>query len=254
MKTILTKFHLNITTYLYFLVAFLCGYFKQTILIFLIVFLHECGHVITIRLCKYKIINVELYPFGGITKIDKPINSSIHKEMLISVSGIFMQLVLYVIYYYLYKFSFILDSTYQTFLLYNTTILFFNCIPMIPLDGSVFLHSLLEKICPYTKALFLYKIVSIIVFIIFCVVNYLFQFDNYFICIVLFFEFLSFLKEEKHFINRFYLERYLNKYPAKKIENHYKKDLKVLKKETEHFFYVKGAFITEKELLSEKFS
>lgn len=249
MKNILTKFHLNITTYLFFLIAFLCGYFKETILIFSIVFLHECGHVITILLCQYKVLKVELYPFGGMTKIDKPINSSINKEMLISLSGICMQLILYPIAYIILE-----GKTYQTFLLYNTTIILFNLLPIIPLDGSIFFHSLFEKFFPYQKAFQCYKVLSVICFFLFIYGNYKYKLDNYFICLVLFFQFLTLKKEEKYLIQRFYLERYLHTFPSKKIENHYQKDIKVLKKETTHFFYDHDSFKNEKEVLKEKFA
>ena len=92
MKNILIKWQINYFTYLYFLLAFLCGYFKNTCIIFFIIFMHELGHIIMIKFFKYEIISVTFYPFGGLTKINKPINSSINKELFISVSVIIMQI------------------------------------------------------------------------------------------------------------------------------------------------------------------
>ena len=183
------------------------------------------------------------------TKIDIPINSSINKEIIISLSGIFMQLILYPLAYVIFE-----SKTYQTFLLYNTTILLFNLLPIISLDGSVFFHSLFEKYFPYQKAFQCYKALSVACFLLFVYGNYKYKLDNYFICLVLFFQFLTLKKEEKYLIHRFYLERYLHTFPTKKIENHYQKNIKVLKKETTHFFYDQDSFKNEKEVLKEKFT
>ena len=69
-KMITNKWQINYFTYFYFFLAFLCGYFKNSCFIFLIVIIHELGHILTIKLFKYQIISITLYPFGGITKID----------------------------------------------------------------------------------------------------------------------------------------------------------------------------------------
>ena len=94
MKNIKIKFKINLTTYIFFLIAFLCGYFKNVLYIFFIVFFHELGHIFFIKLFHHKIVKVEFYPFGGITTIDKPINSSINQELFISLGGVFFQLLL----------------------------------------------------------------------------------------------------------------------------------------------------------------
>ena len=72
------------------LVLFLCGYIRIGLMIILIVFFHELGHILTSILFKYKVISVTIYPFGGITKLDKDINTSPNKEMFLALSGIIM--------------------------------------------------------------------------------------------------------------------------------------------------------------------
>lgn len=80
MKTIKKVCKLNFSLYLFFLLSFLCGYFKPTLLICLIVVTHECGHIFFIKLFHYQIVKVELFAFGGLTTIEKPINSSLIKK------------------------------------------------------------------------------------------------------------------------------------------------------------------------------
>lgn len=245
MRNISIKFKVNITTYLFFLISFLCGYFKNAIIIFLIVFIHELGHVIAIKLCKYQIIKVEFFPFGGITRIDKPINSSINKEMLIALAGIFSQLILgFIIFLFQEK---LVD--YSLFQLYNLSILLFNLIPIIPLDGSIFIHSLLEKFWPYERAFTFYKGISWLMFFLFLLFNVYYQLNNYFICVVLIAQFFILKKQEKYLIHRFYLERYLKEYPYKKIENHKTNNIRLLKKETKHYFLQNEKYQSEKEII-----
>ena len=73
------------------------------------------------------------------------------------------------------------------------------------------------------------------------------------ICLVLFFQFLLLLKNEKYYLQRFYLERFLNDYPYKRIENDYVLEKKKLKKETKHYFYTNHHFIDEKKMLAREY-
>lgn len=252
MKTILTKFHIDITTYLFFLFSFLCGYFKQTILIFFIVFLHECGHILAIQICHYKLLRVDFYPFGGMTKIDKPINSSINKEIFIAISGVMIQGILGGILYVLNTSNILQWENYHLFQNYNLVIFLFNLLPIIPLDGSIIMHSLLEKCFPYKKSLKLYEGISCLFFLLFFLYNLFFHIENYFICGVLLTEFFILKKQEKYLIHRFFLERCLKDYPYKKIENSQNQDITSMKKETLHFYYEKDHYVHERKILQKK--
>ena len=68
----------NTTLYLLF-ILFLCCYIRVCITIFLIVLIHEVGHVLVCLLFGYKIKSVTLYPFGGLTRVEKDINTSPYK-------------------------------------------------------------------------------------------------------------------------------------------------------------------------------
>lgn len=249
MMNIKVKFKVNLTTYFFFLIAFLCGYFKNILMIFFLVFFHELGHLFFIKIFHYKMIKVEFYPFGGITEVDKPINSSINKELLISLGGIIFQAILSFFLPYLP----ISNKNYSLLSFYNKTLFWFNILPIIPLDGSVFLHAFLEKFFAYKKSFYLYQVISCVCFFLFFLYNVLFSIDNYFICVVLFVQFFLVQKKKKYFIHRFYLERFLYSFPYKKIQNQNNGDISELKKETRHFFYEKNRYKTEKEKIMEFF-
>ena len=241
MKNITSKWQINYFTYFYFFLAFLCGYFKNSCFIFITVIIHELGHILTIKLFKYQIISVTLYPFGGITKIDKPINSSINKELVIAFSGILMQLILNL---------FINDKLFKY---YNLVIMLFNILPIIPLDGHRILNLILDKFLPYEYSLKYSNYLSIISLIIFIIYNILSPNKNYLICSFLFFMIIITLKNQKYLINKFYLERYLYSFPYHKIENNQDLNIHLLKKNTLHFFKYHKRYIHEKSLLKQIF-
>ncbi len=241
MKNILNKININIFTYIYFLICIFSGYIKNILIIFIIIFIHELGHILFIKLFKYKIINIDIYPFGGYIKIDKMINTSINKDILITLGGIILQLVLY-----------INTCKYYLFSYYNLIIIIFNLLPIIPLDGSKLLNLLLEKKYSYYLSYKLNIIISSIFLIIFIIYNYLYNLDNYIIILFLIFKLLESLKYYKYLYNRFLLERYLYNIEYKYIKYN-SNSLKDLKKETKHYFKYKDSYLNERVFLKDKF-
>ena len=77
MKNIWHLFNIHFSTYLLILSFLLTGLIKNIILIYLIVLFHELGHILIIKLLGYKILRVDIYPSGGVTKIDKKINTKL---------------------------------------------------------------------------------------------------------------------------------------------------------------------------------
>lgn len=241
MKNILNKFNINIFTYLYFLVCLSCGYIRNVLIIFFICLIHEIGHIFFIKLFNYKVISIDIYPFGGYTKVDKMINTSINKDILISLGGIIFQSILYL---FTYK--------YSLFTYYNLIILVFNLLPIIPLDGNKVLNLLLEKKYSYYLSYKLNIFISIIFLILFIIYNYLYNLDNIIIILFLIFKLLDTLKYYKYLYNRFLLERYLYNIEYKRIIYN-SSSLKDLKKETRHYFKDKDIYLNEKILLNRLF-
>ena len=241
MKNILNKFNINIFTYLYFLICISCGYIKNALIIFFICLIHEIGHIFFIKIFNYKVISVDIYPFGGYTKVDKMINTSINKDILISLGGIIFQSILYLFTY-----------NYSLFTYYNLIILVFNLLPIIPLDGNKVLNLFLEKKYSYYLSYKLNIFISIIFLIIFITYNYLYNLDNIIIILFLIFKLLDTLKYYKYLYNRFLLERYLYNIEYKHIIYN-SNSLKDLKKETRHYFKDKDIYLNEKILLNRLF-
>lgn len=218
-----------------------------------IVLFHELGHVLMIKRYEYEIEKVEIYPFGGITKVNKPINTPLKQELLIACAGILFQTILMGIVSLMHKEGLILSNTYYLFQKYNQTILVFNLLPLIPLDGSIIMHSCLEYLFPYHKAYNIHLILSLVFFLLFMTIHSLKSLNNYMIITFLIYKLYDRYKKRKMYQNKFYLERYLYEIPYVKIESHNYPDLKKLKKDTLHFFWQKDRYLHEKEFLKEHY-
>ncbi len=248
MKNILKKIKISNYTYIFIIICALCGYIKNISIILCICLIHEFGHIITIKLFKYEIDKVEILPFGGYTTINKRINSSINKDILIALSGIFMQLILsFIIYISKNHFN---QITYNLIIKYNFIIIIFNLIPIIPLDGNKIIHHFLEKLFSYHLSYQLNLIISIISLLIFTYINYKYHFDNYFIISFLVYKIIMAFKNYKYLENRFLLERYLYNFNYNKIENN-TKNIKSLKKNVLHYFKENNHYIKEKKKIAE---
>lgn len=238
----------NFLTLYFLLLLFLCGYLKIGIIIFLIVLFHELGHIFFIKLFKYKIINVTLYPFGGITKIDKDINTPLNKELLIACGGIIFQLILFIIIYFVPINVITKELLYK----YNMSILLFNMLPIIPLDGSIIINSLLNKIFSYKVSYYLYIIISIMFSIFYLLFNYWYSLNNYLIVSLFIIKTYYAIKNYKYLKTRFLLERYLNKYEYKYISTK-TGDLDILKIDTYQYFKENNKIVSEYSKLKEMF-
>ena len=86
---------INAFTIYFLLLFFFCGLIKSALIIFSIVLIHELGHVFFALVLGYKIEKITIYPFGGVTIINKDLNTPINRELMIAFGGIFFQLFLY---------------------------------------------------------------------------------------------------------------------------------------------------------------
>ena len=173
MKKFYNKFKINNYTYIFFVLCALCGYLKNISIIFFICLIHEFGHIFFIKYFKYDIVCVELLPFGGFTTTNKRINSNINKDIIINFGGIFFQIIIYFVLLLLKNSMNII--TYNLFINYNFIIMFFNLLPIIPLDGNNITHLFLEKFFSYKISYKINFIISTCTLIIFLVFNYLFS-------------------------------------------------------------------------------
>lgn len=254
MKNIKHLFNIHLSTYFLIFSFLFTGLIKNIILIYFIVIFHELGHIFIIKLLGYKILRVDIYPSGGVTRIDKKINTKISHDILIACFGVIFQVILYFLFTLIYSLAFIRGSTYELFLTYNRAILLFNLLPIIPLDGYQLLRCIWEIFFPFKKAFKISFVVSVIFILFFITFNHLFSLNNYLIVTFLIYKMVTEFKNFKYQNMRFQLERYLNDLPYQKIRNEKQLDLSLLKKDTYHYFKKDNTYVSEKQILKKKFS
>ena len=156
-------------TYLLLLTIFLCGKFNYFLIISIILFVHDLGHILIMIKYKIRINMITIFPFGSIIDTNIKYNEKSYIKLLIALAGITFQLILYFIFNFLFKLGIISIIDYQIFMRYNLMIILFNLLPIVPLDGSKVLESILELFTPYKITLSLEVIISLIfICILFC--------------------------------------------------------------------------------------
>ena len=230
----------------------LTGYFSNLIVFTSIIIIHELGHFIIARLNNLYPEKIIIYPFGGITKMNNPINTKISKELMVAISGVIFQNIYYLIIIILYKHNLIREYIYLEFKAYHYSILFFNILPIYPLDGGIIINLLLSKIVPYKTSIKLTVILSIIFSLIILTTNYYsFNYTTILIVAVIFTNIVKYFKNINYLFNRFLLERYLYKKSFNKIRNI--KNINHMYKEKYHIIKENNSYLTEKQYLYRRF-
>ena len=249
MKNILSKFKINTFTYYLFITCFICGYIKNAIILFILVLIHEIGHVLAIKICKYKIISINIYPFGGITKIEKLINGNLIYDLVISICGVLFQYLVVKLLVNTFTFN---NSTLNLINSYNKIIIIFNLLPIIPLDGSKILQCILELFISYKTSYYLTIIISFLFIFLFINYSFIYSVNNYLIVMVLIYNTYLSIKTFKYMFNRFLLERILYNLKYNKIVNNTKK-IDNLCKNKYHFFNYDKKVVSESKKIKKMF-
>ena len=232
MKTI---FKIHPFFYIFALICIITGYFKNFLVVTLIIIIHETGHIIASLLFNWKIDKVILFPFGGITIFNEYVNRPIKEEFFIAILGPLFQSIL-----------FIIDN--NLIRMYNLYLLLFNLLPIIPLDGSKILNLLLNKIFSFKLS---HKLSIIVSFITIILLMFKYNLVLYITILLLLIKTIKELYNHKYIFNRFLLERYMYKFNFRKsliIRSKYK-----MKRDYNHIFKLNNKYIKEYDFLLKLF-
>lgn len=218
------------------LLSFLAGYFEYTFLTIIIIIVHEMGHFLTGCFLKLKVKEISLFMFGGVTIFDEDLNLNIFKELLVVVMGPVVQMLFYMIVYYLYTKGFVNVNTMKKVSTINLILLEFNLLPILPLDGGKILNNILDLILSYDLA---HKVSLAVSFLALPLV---FLFDNKLIIILVVISLLVRLFEEinwhKFRINKLLLERKLKGIKFKKVREF--ESLTKVKRNVTYYRFING--------------
>ena len=241
-------------TYLFIALSFIItGHVKDLLVFTSIIIFHELGHYLMAKINKVKVKKITIYPFGGITTLDTLINININRELLIAMGGILSQSIYMIIIIILYKYGFVREYIYNLYTRYNNSILYFNLLPIVSLDGFKILNLTLSKIFPFDISNKLSLGISFITLILILIVNYYtFNYTLLLVLSVLIINIVNYYKDLNYIFNKFLVERYLYNlsYSKEKIVNNKKK----MYKDYRHIFKNGNKYLTEKKYLYDKYN
>lgn len=240
-------FKVHKSVYIFALIAVLTASFVPLIIISTLIIIHEMGHFLAAKLLKIEVDKIYLYPLGGISKFNLELNTSPIIEMIILISGPIFQIFACQL---LIK---LLPNYIDLVKAYHYQIIFFNLLPIYPLDGGKLLNILISLKIPYKKSLNYSIIISYISLLIIIINNT----NNIKLNIIIMSIFLLYkITKEKNKIStmyeKFLLERYLKKYKFK--------DTKIINnsnnfyRNKEHIIKEKGKYYYESDFLSKKYN
>jgi len=125
--------------------AFLYGRLTEALLLFAIVLWHESCHILMAKVYRLPITDVELLPFGGVTRIDAFLQLNPQIEWIVAIAGPLGNGLLIFFAYGLAPYYSLDPQWFDFFIQANLGMAVFNLIPALPLDGGRVLRSLLAR-------------------------------------------------------------------------------------------------------------
>jgi len=125
--------------WLFFVFLLYIGYLGQlfeALLFFVIVIIHELGHVFVARSFGWKVTEIEFLPFGGVAKVDWNFKGWPREEKLVAIAGPINNFIMIAIAFILFRFGIIERDFVVFFIKANLIIASFNLLPALPLDGG----------------------------------------------------------------------------------------------------------------------
>jgi stage IV sporulation protein FB len=149
----LNKLAIHPTTYLLILFAVLNGFIYELLLLFLIVVIHELGHVCVALSFGWRVKQVQLLPFGGVAEMEEYGNAPSKEEFWVIAAGPLMNVAMILWAFAMLQVGWLDREFIYLFIEYNLLLLVFNLLPIWPLDGGKLLELGLCLLYPYKKAI-----------------------------------------------------------------------------------------------------
>ena len=238
------KIHFHPLFYIVVIICVFTGHFSYFFLFLSIILFHEMGHVLVGFLFKWKIKEIIVLPFGALTIFDEGINKPLWQEFFIAISGSLFQ----TIYYYLF-------INWYEFTVLHYSLLFFNLLPITPLDGSKILNVLLNRFLPFKKSNLLTILISVILVLLLFALSVIYRFNFIIIFVLLFLGLKIYNEFRDRFLvfQKFLYERYFYPQYYRKLKRISSINITKMYRDRQHLFYEGEKCYSEKEILRKRF-
>lgn len=233
---IISKISIHPLFYVTAFITIITGFFKDFSYIMMIILIHELGHILSSIYFKWNIEKIMILPFGGITIFDEKINRPLKEELIIALSGPLIQFIVFS------------NINNPLILKYHYFLLFFNLLPIVPLDGSKIFNICLNYFLPFKLS----HIITIIVsFLLLSLIFVKFNLIILLVFIFLIFKIIDEYFNHKNIFNKFLMERYLYKFNFKRRK--IVRNTNSMFRDNKHLFYIDNKYQTEDEILQKRF-
>ncbi|MDF2837637.1 MAG: peptidase [Paenibacillus sp.] len=134
------------------LASAMTGYFAELAVLFLIVFVHELGHVFAARGLGWRIREIKLLPFGGVAEVEAG-GANAKEEALVAVAGPLQNVWMGLLAWGCGAIGLWSEPWADYVVQANLMIALFNLLPIHPLDGGKLTHALLSVFVDYYRTL-----------------------------------------------------------------------------------------------------
>jgi stage IV sporulation protein FB len=128
------------------------GFFIETLTLFVIVVIHEMGHVAVARELGWQVTEIQLLPFGGVAHMEDALIAEPLDEIVVALAGPFMNVTLAFLSLLFWQLDLWSEAWTRFFVTSNFLIAGFNLLPIWPLDGGRILQAILAYRLPYRTA------------------------------------------------------------------------------------------------------
>ena len=218
------RIKINISFILFLFISIYFGFWQNALVIFLSVLIHELSHIMIAKLFNIQVLEIQLYPFGGIAYTENISKYGGRIELLVALAGPVISMLIAAVFYFFGRQL----SLSSTIVKYNMALFLFNLVPALPLDGGSIVRNLLLSKYSYKYATKIMtrsgKILSILI-IVYNIVLILNGEITISYLAAAFFIFIGALREEKNCSYIYLLNR--NNKKVKKLHNLYVRQLNV---------------------------
>lgn len=204
------KIKFDLSFYIITLLAILTGYFNQYFIFAITIMLHEIGHLVMAFFFKWELEELRFFAFGGVMKFKGELNKTNFEDIMISSSGILMNLALLILLVIFKKeeMSVIAQKQYNNWVWAQCFVILFNLIPLPPLDGSRLMMNLLSFFIPYKRVLKISKYFNLILITLIVFFTFLYDIRQLFLTVsFLCYSTIKFNHQIQYLFHRFLLQK-----------------------------------------------
>jgi|HigsolmetaAR203D_1030402.scaffolds.fasta_scaffold01114_9 Zn-dependent proteases len=135
------------------LLSVLTGYVAELLVLFGIVLIHELGHLSAASGFGWRIVRLQLLPFGGVLEVEQSGIVPAWQEIAVALAGPVQNAFMIAVAYAL-EWAGVWSGPWTAYFVQaNLMIGLFNLLPALPLDGGKVMQSLMSLMMPYYRCL-----------------------------------------------------------------------------------------------------